>query len=422
MNILFFHPHFPNSFAMLAQHLAMDPNNHVLFLSERGRKDVRMPNVRRISLAPAPLDPRNQDMPSREMGQALERAATAANVLLRLQRDGFTPDIVYASASLGYSLYIRDVFPRSALALYAHWYYTKGENYTFFTRGRERPAADFAPARVRNLLQLNGLMDCDMAVTSTEWQKRQYPEQLQEKFRILPEGVDVRYFAPSPGACWRNPEDNAPIDELVTFSARNRESLNGLNQFYAMLPRLFALRPRCHALIMTPPPPLVDKDGVPYTRRNEDKVAVAHHEALRRCRDQAVAAGVDLHRVHTAPITSAAGQRMVLQASAVHVYLMPPFTLSAGLLEAMSCGCLVIGSDTPPVREVIHEGENGLLCDYWDTAALADKIAMALEHRAEMAAQRRAARALMEREHNVEALVLQHADLLMHLRQQTTKA
>jgi glycosyltransferase involved in cell wall biosynthesis len=68
----------------------------------------------------------------------------------------------------------------------------------------------------------------------------------------------------------------------------------------------------------------------------------------------------------------------VLQLSAVHVYLTYPFVLSWSLLEALSAGCLVIASRTRPVEEVMTDGENGYLVDFFDIDGLACRIAEAL--------------------------------------------
>jgi glycosyltransferase involved in cell wall biosynthesis len=44
------------------------------------------------------------------------------------------------------------------------------------------------------------------------------------------------------------------------------------------------------------------------------------------------------------------------------------------MLEAMSTGCLVLGSDTPPVTEIIRDGENGLLFDFFSPKRLPTEL------------------------------------------------
>jgi glycosyltransferase involved in cell wall biosynthesis len=76
----------------------------------------------------------------------------------------------------------------------------------------------------------------------------------------------------------------------------------------------------------------------------------------------------------------------------VHVYLTYPFVLSWSLLEAMSAGCVVVGSRTPPVEEVVTDLENGLLVDFFDVGGLADRVCSVLADRDATASIREAAR------------------------------
>lgn len=64
------------------------------------------------------------------------------------------------------------------------------------------------------------------------------------------------------------------------------------------------------------------------------------------------------------------------------------------LLEGMAAGCAVVGSAVPGVREVLHDGEDGLLVPEADPQALADALERLLRHpedAARMAANARAA-------------------------------
>ncbi len=67
----------------------------------------------------------------------------------------------------------------------------------------------------------------------------------------------------------------------------------------------------------------------------------------------------------------------ILSVSDLHIYLTVPFVLAWSLLDALACGCTVLASNTPPVREVITDGVNGLLADFLDVEVLA-QLALAV--------------------------------------------
>ena len=69
----------------------------------------------------------------------------------------------------------------------------------------------------------------------------------------------------------------------------------------------------------------------------------------------------------------------LLRVSSAHVYLTYPFVLSWSCLEAMAVGCLMVASDTAPVREVIRDGENGLMVPFFDQDRLVATISRALD-------------------------------------------
>ena len=96
----------------------------------------------------------------------------------------------------------------------------------------------------------------------------------------------------------------------------------------------------------------------------------------------------------------------LLQVSSAHVYLTYPFVLSWSFLEAMACGCLIIGSATPPVLEVLRDGKNGMTVDFFSHRKLANRIEAALEQRHELEALRQGARATAVEQFDLSRLLL----------------
>ena len=51
------------------------------------------------------------------------------------------------------------------------------------------------------------------------------------------------------------------------------------------------------------------------------------------------------------------------------------------MLEAMSCGATIIGSNTSPVTEVIEDNINGLLVDFFDYEGISANVHKVLKNR-----------------------------------------
>jgi glycosyltransferase involved in cell wall biosynthesis len=125
--------------------------------------------------------------------------------------------------------------------------------------------------------------------------------------------------------------------------------------------------------------------------------------------------GLDRERVHFVGPLPYRDYRRLLQASSAHVYLTVPFVLSWSMLEAMSCACLLVASATPPVQEMVEDGVNGLLVDFFDHRQLAATLDRVLEHPSAHAHLRTAARATILERYDVRRVLPRHVRLVEDL-------
>ncbi|WP_124108372.1 glycosyltransferase, partial [Pseudomonas aeruginosa] len=146
---------------------------------------------------------------------------------------------------------------------------------------------------------------------------------------------------------------------VVTYVARNLEPHRGFHSFMRALPAILAGHPQAQVVV-------VGGDQSSYSPRPKD-APNWRNKLLSEVE-------IDARRVHFLGKVPYSVHRKVLQISAAHVYLTYPFVLSWSLLEAMATGCAIVGSDTAPVREVIRDGINGHLVDFFAPDAIAAQV------------------------------------------------
>ena len=287
-----------------------------------------------------------------------------------LKQSGVAPAVIFFHPGWGEHLALRDVFPNALLVCYCEFYYrSSGVDIGFDSEFPVLGLDGLVRLRARNAATLLGLIASDIGVAPTRWQRSLFPPELRPKIQVVHDGIDVEAASPNPHAEFILPNSGAvirPGEEIITFVNRNLEPYRGYHIFMRALPLILAARPKARVLIAGNN--RVSYGAPPPAGQTWKEIFLS--EVVDR---------LDLRRVTFCEALPYDRFLSMLQVSRVHVYLTYPFVLSWSMLEAMACECLVVGSDTAPVREVISHGKNGLLVPFFSPQELADTVIEAAE-------------------------------------------
>ena len=379
MNVLFIHNNFPAQYRHIATALARDPQIRVVAVAAATARELT--GVATLKYALADGDVAATHPFARRFDLECRRAEQVLYALSSLTASGFKPDVILAHPGWGETLPLRTVFPQARIILYCEFFYAQnGRDVGFDPEFPQTGADGHVALHLKNASSLLALTESDCGVSPTAWQRSTFPQEFQARIRVIHEGVNVNHVKPAPDATVRLKSGRTlrRSDEVVTFVARNLEPLRGYHVFMRALPKMMAARPNAQFLV-------IGGDGVSYG-------AAAPAETTWKSLFLAeVEARIDRRRLHFTGPSPYRHYLSALQISSAHIYLTYPFVLSWSLVEALSAGCLIIGSDTAPVREVI-DGENGILTPFFDSGALADRVIEALEHPRRFEAMRARAR------------------------------
>lgn len=381
-NYLFIHQNFPGQFKHLAPALAAQ--GHEVVGVGMNQPTIPQPGVRyfRHDVAGQPHGPRPPSQLKDLYGKVL-RGESAAARLEWLKQQGFAPDVIFVHPGWGEALYVRDIFPKARLLIYAEYYYQGEGGDAFFDPEFSQPSsAALQRLRLRNTHLLHAMSVADGALSPTEFQRDRHPPWFRDRITVIHDGIDTERFRPEPSAYVQLQAAGLtlrPGDEVVVFVARQLEPYRGYHIFMRALPELMQQRPNARVVI-------VGGDGVSYG------APPPQGKTWKQIFLDEVKDRIDLKRIHFVGKVPHTVLTQLMQVAAVYTYLTYPFVLSWSLMEAMSTGCLIVASKTAPVEEVIAHGRNGLLVDFFDPQALAATVADALERRASLQPLRDAAR------------------------------
>ena len=374
MKILFIHQNFPGQFKHLAPAL-LEYGHEVRALTiERATESAKAGIlVHTYSLkrgTTVGIHPWVVDFETKTI-----RAEACFRAAIDLRSQGYTPDVIVAHPGWGESLFLKDVWPDARLGVYAEFFYhSGGADVGFDSEFASQDQGDVCRLRLKNLNNLLHFEVADAGLSPTRWQASTFPETFRSKITVVHDGIDTDALKPDPEASMTlDTQISGKIslstrEEVITFVNRNLEPYRGYHTFMRALPDILRRRPKARVLI-------VGGNDVSYGSKPDPAKhgATSWREVfVREVRPQIPDA--DWARVHFLGKVPYSHFVKLLQLSRVHVYLTYPFVLSWSLLEAMSVGCAIVGSDTAPVREVIAHNQTGRLVDFFDMQALSNEV------------------------------------------------
>lgn len=323
----------------------------------------------------------------------LLRGCAAAEVAATLKADGFIPDLIVGHPGWGEMLMLGEVFRGVPQVAFGEFYYqTRGGDVNFDKEFEQETLESDMRVYAKNMGLALSYAAAHTIVCPTPFQASTFPDALRSRILTLHEGIDV-------GRAFKKPSARLKLSSgkvldgskpTITFINRNFERLRGFHIFMRALPAFLEQIPDADILIIGTDAEKGYGGALPNGQTWKQKMLAEVGDKL------------DISRIHFTGALPHADMVSAMSISWAHVYYTYPFVLSWSLVEAMACECLVLASNTAPVRDAITSGVEGVLNDFFDVEALSEAMIEACNQPEKFATMRRRARekamALFDRE------------------------
>ena len=355
MHILFIHPNFPAQFGQIAAFLAQKKGFRCTFLNEVATGNVD--GICRIQYQLRGGATDSTSFCSRTFENVICRSFSAYESLQA--HPEIRPDLIVAHSGFLSSVFLREIYSCPIVNYFEFFYHVTNSDMDFRSEFPSSPLIRLR-ARARNAHLLLDLENCDLGYSPTRWQRGLFPTPFQSKLRSIFDGIDTRFWHPLPGVPRRIGHFDFPDGvKVVSYVSRGFESIRGFDIFMKAAKRLYESRSDVVFVV-------VGEDRICYGG-DENAIGMSSFKQWVLTQDS-----YDLSRFIFTGRLDPVELAQLFSFCDLHIYLTGPFVLSWSLMNAMACGTTVIASDTAPVQEVIVDGQNGILVDFFDDEHLAE--------------------------------------------------
>jgi glycosyltransferase involved in cell wall biosynthesis len=377
MHVLFVHQNFPAQFGHIARRLARQLKWRCTFVSETPAGNVEGIEKIQYTLEGGATD--KTHFCSRTFENTVWHCDAVFNALR--QRADIRPDLVVGHSGFGSTLFLRELYPRTPVVNLFEYYYRAHDADSDMEFRKDLnwplPTLKYLRSYCRNAMINLDLQNCQVGYCPTEFQRSRFPAEYSPKLRTIFDGVDRQIYHGHnellrPPVAERSTRTIAGVEigpgtRVVTYVSRGFEAMRGFDIFMKAAKRIAQQFEDVKFIV-------VGTDKINY---GGDEAYIGEHKTFK---DWVLAQeSYDLSKFHFVGRLPPEELSRVLAATDLHIYLTAPFVLSWSVMDALSCGAVVLASATSPVREMIRDGENGLLADFFNPDEFAAKAVAVLK-------------------------------------------
>ena len=375
MNLLFIHNNFPGQFLELAPFLAKQTASRTVFLTEsENPQGIDLAGVELVTFAPHRQPAEGVHVYLRPSEEAVLRGQAVLRALLQLSEEGFIPDVAVVHGGEGFGLYLKTLLPKLRLISYMEWYFRPETSKYLYA---DFDINDSLSTQTRNWPILQELVEADVIVSPTAWQRQQFPQPWCEQIKVIFDGVDTNLFRPSQTQSHSllslKSGTNSQVIEipdsvpLLTYATRGMEPLRGFPEFLRAAAYAQQQLPNLHVVV-------AGDDRIAYSFRSQHKSGSWKQQLLEELKDQ-----LDLTRLHFPGLINYGELVQLFQRSDLHCYFTRPYVISWGLFQAAACGSPMLVNCFPGVEDVFRDLQRVTLVDLDDQVGLNQQVVRALQ-------------------------------------------